>query len=337
MIVRGAETLGEGYHHRRGEPHAEVEALRDAAARGAAVRGATLYVSLEPCDHTGLTPPCTSTVLANGISRVVIGTLDPNPRNAGSGVRRLRGAQVVVDVVDDERARELVAEFAVAIARPRPYLRLKMAASLDGCVAPQAGERHQLSGREAAVYVRELRTMHDAVLVGSRTVRIDDPLLTVRPPSARRKPYRRVVACQERVPAADAAVFAPVAGYGPTIVLAPGGLRSRFSALEDVAEVTSVGDADATALDLSRALQALRAFDVATILCEGGPTLAARLVAEDLVDRFDWLVAPAFLRNNRSVPVLDGGSAAATLRFDRVERLGRDVLLSGVPDRASSV
>ncbi len=331
VIADGSRTLGEGYHHLRGEPHAEVEALRDAAGRGNPVTGATVYVSLEPCDHTGLTGPCSQALIGSGVGRVVAGVLDPGERTGGRGVERLRAAGIVVEVADDAWAASLIDGFTAALARSRPYVRLKLATSLDGCVAPRPAERHWLTGYEARAYVRDLRASYDAVLVGAGTVRVDDPELTVRPAFARRKPYRRIVACEDTPVTAERAIFKPTPGYDPTLVLAPSGLRAAFAALEAIAEVVYVGPLTATRLDLRLALGRLPAFGVASVLCEGGPTLAAQLIGGGLVDRVDWLVAPAFLRGPEAVAVLGNGAAGVELRFDRVERLGADVLLSGIP------
>jgi len=311
----------------RGMPHAEVEALRDAATRGADVRGATLYVTLEPCNHSGLTGPCAQAVLDAGIARVVVGARDPNPPAAG-GAERLREASVPVVVADDAWCHTLIEEFVAAIGTSRPFLRLKLASSLDGYVAPKDGARYWLTGEPAREYVRELRSTHDAVLVGAGTVRVDDPQLTVRPAHARRKPYVRVVACEHAGVPLDRAIFAPVEGYAPTIVLAPAGLRAQFAPLEKIADVAYVGADDATALDLGAALETLRARGIASVLCEGGPTLAARLVAGDLVDRFDWLFAPTLLHRPGALPVFGDAVGPASLRFDRVEILEPDVLLS---------
>jgi len=311
----------------RGAAHAEVEALRDAAARGNDVRGATLYVTLEPCAHTGLTPPCSGAVCDAGIARVVVGTLDPNPRTAGAGVARLRDGQIAVDVVDDAWAREIVDEFAIAVRATRPYVLLKLAASLDGYVAPRPGDRHWLTGREAREYVRELRATHDAVLVGAGTVRSDDPQLSVRPPRARHKAYVRAIACEDAPVPLERAIFTPVYGYAPTIVLAPAGARVRFAALEAHADVAYVGAADDLRLDLRLALETLRARGIATLLCEGGPTLAGRLLEAGLVDRIDWLVAPALLGNAHAIPALRLGARSEPLQFERVVALGSDVLL----------
>jgi len=328
VIAAGTTTLGEGYHRVRGGPHAEVEALTDAASRSADVTGGTLYVTLEPCNHSGLTPPCTQALLAAGLKRVVVGTMDPNPRTAGGGIARLREAGIAVVVAEDPWALALVEDFARAVARARPYLRLKLAVSLDGYVAPQPGRRYWLTGHEAREYVRELRATHDAVLVGAGTVRIDDPQLSVRPLRARRRPYVRVVACEDAPIGVERAILAPLEGYERTIVLAPAGRRAEFSALESVAELVFIGDAASVKLDLARALEALRERGIASVLCEGGPTLAGELVARELVDRVDWLVAPVFLGGPDAVEALPGGVGERALRFDRFERLGPDLLVS---------
>jgi diaminohydroxyphosphoribosylaminopyrimidine deaminase/5-amino-6-(5-phosphoribosylamino)uracil reductase len=324
VLVREGHTLGEGFHHRRGEPHAEVEALR--AAHGDA-RGATLYASLEPCDHEGLTPPCTRAVIAAGVARVVIGALDPNPKTAGAGVARLRAGGIAVDVVDDARARDLVDAFAVAIRSGRPFVTLKLAASLDGYVAPRPGP-YWLTGAEARAFVRELRASHDAVMVGAGTVIADDPQLTVRPPHARTVPYRRVVVSDRPSLPRERRVFAPANGYLPTLVLGAGP-SGEYGQLEGVAEVICVGK-DGGSMDVGAGLVALKERGIESVLCEGGPRLAARLLARGLVDRVHWLVAPRLLAGPEAVPALasraelGGGSWA----IDRTARLGADVLLS---------
>jgi diaminohydroxyphosphoribosylaminopyrimidine deaminase/5-amino-6-(5-phosphoribosylamino)uracil reductase len=327
VIARDTTTLGEGYHHARGRPHAETEALR--AAGDGSARGATAYVTLEPCDHAGLTPPCSQALLEAGVARVVVGTMDPNPRTAGGGVARLREGGVAVEVAEDAWARLLVEDFAVAVTSPRPYVRLKLAASLDGYVGPEPGSTW-LTGARAREYVRELRASYDAVLVGAGTVRVDDPQLTVRPPRARWKPYVRVVACETGPVSSERRIFAPLEGYARTVVLAPAGLRAAFSPLEAVADVLYVGEAQSE-LDLSAALVALKAYGVAGVLCEGGPTLGARLLAAGLVDRLDWLLAPMLLRNPRAVPALGGAdvrTSGKSLQVERCERLGDDLLIS---------
>jgi diaminohydroxyphosphoribosylaminopyrimidine deaminase/5-amino-6-(5-phosphoribosylamino)uracil reductase len=347
VIVRAGRTLGEGYHHRRGEPHAEAEALRSA---GGDVRGATAYVSLEPCNHHGLTPPCSEALIDAGISRVVIGVADPNPRTAGGGIARLRAAGIAVELACDPWARAAVEAFSFAIACERPYVHLKLAVSLDGYVAPAPGA-HWLTGEIARDHVRELRASYDAVLVGAGTVRSDDPLLTVRPPRSRLRPYVRVIACEDApIPPDRRVLFDPRQGagvtYARTLVLAPAGARAAFAALEASAafakprasaELVYIGAPDARTLDLAAGLRELKARGIASVLCEGGPTLAARLLAQRLVDRLDWLVAPVLLANERAVPALRGAdlsSAAHGWRFDCVEHLGDDLRLSALLETA---
>jgi diaminohydroxyphosphoribosylaminopyrimidine deaminase/5-amino-6-(5-phosphoribosylamino)uracil reductase len=334
VLVRDGVTLGEGWHHRRGEAHAEVEALRDARARGDDARGATAYVSLEPCAHHGRTPPCSEALIEAGVERVVIGALDPNTRTAEGGVRRLREAGIAVDVLHDPAASALIERFRWTIAHDTPFVTLKMAASLDGYVAPRPGAQLWLTGDLARERVRDLRIEHDAVMVGAGTIRVDDPLLTVRPPAARRKGYRRIVVCEtDTIPETSRVLDPandPAGTYDRTVIVAPGGARERFGALHAYAEVIFVGDDDALELDLAEAMRMLRQADITTILCEGGPTLAGRLLAAGLVQRLVWFLAPRFLRSETAVPALAGAdlTRANGWRFDRIERLGDDMLLS---------
>jgi len=331
VVVRDGRIVGEGYHHRAGTPHAEVHAIAEAGD----VREATLYVSLEPCDHVGRTGACTQALLRAGVRRVVVGAVDPNPATNGRGIARLRESGVRVDVAGDEAARQLIEPVARAIRGDRPFVALKMAMSLDGAIAAMPGVREWLTGEAARNYVRELRVAYDAVMVGAGTVRVDDPQLTVRPAHDRLRPYVRIVACETDTVPQTSRVFEPVPGYERTIVLAPGGASDRMRNLAAVAEVVFVGNDDAHELDLAAALRALHARGLWSVLCEGGPTLAGRLVAAGLADRLVWVIAPLLLASERAVPVLAGADLAALhkrLRFDLVERVGDDVVLSGTFD-----
>jgi diaminohydroxyphosphoribosylaminopyrimidine deaminase/5-amino-6-(5-phosphoribosylamino)uracil reductase len=329
VVVREGRIAGEGYHHRAGEPHAEVHALR---AAGDAARGATLYVSLEPCNHFGRTPPCAYAVAEAGVTRVVVGTPDPNPKTAGGGTQYLRDRGITVEISDDARARAIVELFARAIRSNRPYVTLKMAMSLDGYIASKPGSQEWLTGAEARDFVRDLRIMHDAVAVGAGTVRVDNPQLTVRPPHRRLREYTRIVICETDTVEPSSAVFAPQDAYARTIVVAPSGARGKLAAAERVADVLFVGAEDDMKLDLASGLQALKERGITSVLCEGGPTLAGHLLKGALVDRFVWLVAPRLLRGDTAVPVLASGPLAQVrgLRFDRVEHLGADLLVSGL-------
>jgi diaminohydroxyphosphoribosylaminopyrimidine deaminase/5-amino-6-(5-phosphoribosylamino)uracil reductase len=335
VIVRDGRTRGEGWHHRKGDPHAEAEALRAARDMGEDVRGATMYVTLEPHDHESAMPRCSVAVIDAGIARVVVGVLDPNVRTHGNGVARMRAADVAVDVAEDPACLALIERFAYTIDSVLPFVTLKMAMSLDGFVSPRAGS-HRVTGEEARERVYDLRAEHDAVMVGAGTVRVDDPLLTVRPHRTRVKPYARVVVCETAsVPLASRVLAAPpdapAGSYRPTIVLAPAGLADVFTPLGERCEVLLAGEPDALQLDLRAAMLALRGAGITTVLCEGGPTLAARLIAAGLVERVVWFVAPVFFAAPGAVPVLAGadlGALANGWAFDEVERVGNDLMIT---------
>ncbi len=331
VVVRDGRIVGEGYHHRAGEDHAEVVALR---AAGALAKGATLYVTLEPCNHAGRTPPCSHAVAHAEIARVVIGAEDPNPRTNLGGIAYLREGGLAVEIAGDAASRATIEPFARAIRSTRPYVTLKMAMSADGYVTSASGVQQWLTGAQARDFVRELRIAHDAVAVGAGTVRVDNPRLTVRPEHLRLQPYRRVVLCESESVDPDSLIFSARVGYARTIVVAPAGLRERFAALEAVADVVYVGSKRSTQLDIAQALRDLRALGITSLLCEGGPTFAARLFDLGLVDRFYALVAPQLLRAPGAVPVLARGTLAEVrgLRFDGVERIGPDLLVAGIID-----
>lgn len=327
VLERHGAVVGEGFHHRAGEPHAEANALHEAGQRA---RGATLYVSLEPCNHTGRTPPCAPAIIAAGVARVLIGARDPNPRTAGAGIAALQAAGIRVEEAHLMRARALVERFAIAVTLGRPFVTLKMAASVDGYIASKPGSQEWLTGEASRAYVREQRIAHDAVLVGAQTVREDNPRLTVRPMHHRQRDYVRVVACGSGTVDPARVVFAREPGYARTIVLAPGGLRRKMMELERLADVQYAGANDVGQLDLHAALAALHTNGIQSVLCEGGPRLAAALLASGLVDRIDWLVAPRILSSATAVAALAGDDGLRRgLRFDRVEPLGPDVLISG--------
>jgi diaminohydroxyphosphoribosylaminopyrimidine deaminase/5-amino-6-(5-phosphoribosylamino)uracil reductase len=326
VVVRANRIVGEGYHRRAGDAHAEANALRQAAREA---RGATLYVSLEPCRHVGRTPPCAQAVVEAGVVRVVAGTLDPT-LHGGAAELRERGVEVAV--AHDQVARDLIEPFARAGTLQRPYVALKMAMSLDGAIASRPGVEQQLTSQEARRYVHDLRIAYDAVMVGAGTVRVDDPRLTVRPAHDRLRPYVRVVVCQTEGVSARSRIFASEEGYARSVVLAPSSLANRLDELRGVADVIGVGPPESLSLDLRQALEALRAHGIYSVVCEGGPTLAARLLAAGQVDRFYWAVAPLFLQTQDAVPVLARGDLlreGVRLQFDRVERTGEDVMISG--------
>lgn len=326
VVDASGEIAGEGAHERAGADHAEIVALRQAGERA---RGATLYVTLEPCAHQGRTPPCVDAIRAAGVVRLVSAMEDPDPRTKGAGHAALAAQGVTVEVGDgDQEAAELNRMYLHHRKTGRPYMTLKMAQTLNGKVAARPGERRQLTGPRAVRLVRALRYEHDAVMVGAGTVTIDDPNLTVRPYKARAVPYARIVVdSRGRIPR-TAKVLRDQKRF-PTLVattdLMPEQIRQDLQKLGvRVMECKRSSDGR---VDLDDLMAKLGGENMLSILCEGGPTLAAALVAARRVDEFAWLVAPRLLAGVEAVDVLNG-TTEIPLDIASVKRIGDDLLVT---------
>jgi diaminohydroxyphosphoribosylaminopyrimidine deaminase/5-amino-6-(5-phosphoribosylamino)uracil reductase len=328
VFVRGGRVVGEGFHHRAGAPHGEIEAL--GAVRGS-LRGATLYVTLEPCTHHGRTPPCVDALVPLGLRRVVIAMIDPNPRVRGRGVARLRRAGVSVTVgVGAEEAALLTAGYATLVRRGRPMVTLKLAATLDGRIATADGDARWITGAAARRLAHGLRDVCDAVLVGAGTVRADDPRLTCRLPGGR-DPIRIVLA-GSGVLSPAARVFA--SGGPPTWVLAPAGTPGRtVAALRRRGVEVVLLPARNGRVPFAAAVRALGRRGITSLLVEGGGTVAGEAVRAGVVDRLVLFLAPALLGG-------DGVPALGPLGLSRVRdavqldglavaRIGGDLVLEG--------
>lgn len=328
VVVRGGRVVGRGYHRRAGGPHAEVFALREAGDRA---RGATLYVTLEPCCHHGRTGPCVEAVLAAEISRVVIGTLDPNPRVRGRSVTRLRRRGLTVEVGLLEReSRELNEDFEKYITTHLPFVVLKLAATLDGRIATASGDSRWVTGATARRRVHEMRDRLDAVLVGSETVRRDDPELTCRIRGGR-NPLRVILDGRLRV-AESARVFRE--DPGRTRVYTTRDRSAKAERLRRRGVVIARGAGDRAGA-LRRVLLDLARSGVKSVLIEGGGRVAARAVREGLVDRFALFVAAKLVGGDgrpmlASLGVRRMADAFAVADL-RVESLRGDLLLEGRP------
>ena len=329
VVVRGGRIVGEGWHRRAGGPHAEVVALRRA---GAAARGATLYVTLEPCSHFGRTPPCADAVIAARVGRVVVAVGDPNPRVRGRGLRALRAAGIRVDVgVLANEAGAVSAWFRHFVVRRRPYVLLKLAASLDGRIATASGESRWVSGAAARRWVHALRNRVDAVMVGAGTVLADDPALTCRLRGGR-DPRRIVVDGRLRV-SPRAAVFRRGSASPTVVVTTTAASPRRRRALQRVgAEVVALPGRQGR-VRMDAVLKALAARDIVSVLVEGGADLAATLLRERAVDRALVVSAPLLLGADGRAMLAGLGVArlASALRLAQVTvtRLGPDVLWDG--------
>lgn len=326
LVVRGGRVVGAGHHRRAGGPHAEIFALRMA---GAGARGATLYVTLEPCSHRGRTGPCVEAVLAAGVGRVVVGTVDPNPLVRGRGLRRLRRAGVEVRVgVLGEACRRLNEDFEKYVTTGVPWVVLKLAATLDGRIATATGDSRWVTGGAARRRVHEMRNRLDAVVVGSGTILADDPELTCRIRGGR-NPLRVVLDTRLRSPL-EARVFAAVP---PGVRLYTGratGARSRTLAARGVVIRQGRGDEPGS---IRAVLEDLASIGVKSILLEGGARVAARALRDGLVDEVAVFVAPKLLGGDARAMIgalgLERMADALSLRDVTLERLGEDWLVRG--------
>jgi diaminohydroxyphosphoribosylaminopyrimidine deaminase / 5-amino-6-(5-phosphoribosylamino)uracil reductase len=319
VLAHGAEVVGEGWHQRAGGPHAEVFALRQA---GAAARGATAYVTLEPCAHHGRTPPCADALVAAGVARVVAALRDPFHAVDGRGIERLRAAGIVVDGgLYEAQARQLNRGFLARIERGRPWLRLKLAMSLDGRTALASGESKWITGAAARADVQRWRARAGALLIGSGTLRADDPRLSPRVDGDCEPPLRVVVGRDGRLPPAAALL-----GEAGGVLLAHGAdLQPVLPAGVEGLPLPLAG----TGLDLAALLAALAARGINEVQAEAGATLSGALLAAGLVDELLLYQAPLLL-GGRGRPLFDGidpVDMAARIGLEVVDlrRIGEDL------------
>jgi len=329
VIVRDGRVVGRGWTQPGGRPHGETEAL---ARAGAAARGATAYVSLEPCCHWGKTPPCTDALIAAGLARVVIPIEDPDPRVSGQGIAKLREAGIVVETgLCADEAAELNAGFLMRIREGRPLVTLKLATTLDGRIATHSGESQWITGGLARDPAHSLRASHDAIMVGSSTVIADDPLLTCRLPGlAHRSPVRIVVDSRLRVPL-TARIVADARRTPTWFLTLRGGDALRQAAFRECGvELVEVEPDGAAGIDMAAGLRALAARGLTRVLAEGGSHVAASLLRDRLVDRIAWFRAPRLIGGDGIPAVAAFGleNLAAAPGFGRsgLIECGEDVL-----------
>ncbi len=307
IVSETGEILGQGWHKKAGDPHAEIEAFRDAASRGVSVRGATLYVTLEPCCTHGRTPPCTEALVREGIARVVVGTDDPNPAHAGRAypILRSRGVEVTSGVLESE-CRHLIRGFARWMTTGLPWVIAKSAMSLDGRIVPPVGR--QVTGPAAVRKAHEYRLLSDAIVVGAETVRTDDPSLTVRlgkKSAGKCQPWRVILTRSGNLPA---------------------GCRLLTDQWSDRTMIHQGSPGDLLKQLGDRGLQ--------TVLLEGGGRMCASFFEQGLVDEIAFFVAPKIFGGPHlalnTQRVLESLHAVKDLKC---EKLGADLLLSGYVHR----
>lgn len=327
VIVQEGRIVGRGWTAPGGRPHAEPQALAQA---GALARGATAYVTLEPCAHHGQTPPCAQTLIDAGVARVVVAIEDNDPRVAGRGLAQMRAAGIQVDtgVLAAEAAQDL-AGFRLARGQGRPWVTLKLASSFDGRIATATGESQWITGPEARRAVHAMRLSHDAVMVGAGTARADDPSLTVRGMGNVRQPVRVVVSRRLDLPLSS--TLAQTAGDVPLwLCHGPDADAPLAEAWDGIGAKRLECALAGGQLDPASVLQALAQAGLTRVFCEGGGALAASLLSAGLVDELVGFTAGAVIgaEGRPAVGVMGVERLASAPRFDLVETraVGGDIL-----------
>ncbi len=336
VIVKGGCVIGRGYHKQAGKPHAEMEALRDAARKKQSVNGATLYVTLEPCCTHGRTPPCTDAILAAGIRRVVVGATDPNPNHAGGGLRLLKrgGVAVLAGMLKHEAAR-LNESFNHWIIHRTPFVTIKSAVTMDGRIATATGDSKWITGTAARRHVMtELRRNADAILVGINTILADDPSLTYRGRGASRKAWRRIVLDSQARTPLTAKIVTDDAANQTLVVVGQGAPGDRVAALRKRVTVVEA-PLDRGRIDLNWLLSQLGGEGITSLLVEGGGEVNAVFLEAGLAQRIAFYYAPKILGGRDSRPAVGGAGAAslqaaAELQDVEFRALGRDWLITGL-------
>lgn len=333
VMVKNGKVIGEGYHKKAGAPHAEIVALREA---GHSARGATLYVTLEPCSTHGRTPPCIDTLVEQGIRRVVVSAEDPNPCHAGAGLARLRreGIKVITGICIKE-GRALIAPFKKWITTGCPFVTVKLGMTIDGKITDKKRSSKWITGPEARARVQELRRQVDGILVGYNTVKADDPSLLPRPRHGR-KPYRIITDSRARIPLT--AQVLNDAFVDQTIVAATeqSSQKARTRILKKGAHVCILPEKNGR-ISVSKLLSHLGTLGLLHILCEGGGALTESLIKAGLVDEYMFFLAPKIMGGTRALDAVGGTGwlleQAPRLRFREYQRMGDDLLIHAVPER----
>jgi diaminohydroxyphosphoribosylaminopyrimidine deaminase/5-amino-6-(5-phosphoribosylamino)uracil reductase len=322
VIVKDGAAVGTGWHEKAGMPHAEVLALKAAGERA---RGATLYVNLEPCSHHGRTPPCVDAVIAAGIKRVVAAMQDPNPKIAGSGFAKLRAAGVEVEsgLMEDE-ARELNIGFVARMTRGRPWVRMKIAASLDGRTALANGKSQWITGEAARADGHRWRARACAILTGHGTVRDDDPQLNVRGVETPRQPLKIVVDSRFETP-----LSARLLKDGKTLVAGAVNETKRIEGLRSAGADTVIIPNDRGKVELFKLMEELASRELNEIHVEGGAKLNGSLLQAGVVDELLVYLAPSVIGNSGrgmfDLPELTELSRIKGLEIRALERVGEDI------------
>lgn len=311
VIVKNNRVIGRGWTAFGGRPHAETEALRNA---GQDVLGSTVYVTLEPCNHYGKTPPCVDALIDAGIKKIVIATLDPDDRVSGKGIKRLENAGIDVEVgIAQAQAEKINQGFFLRVGNSRPFITLKMATTLDGKIATQSGESKWITGELSRKFSHKLRACHDAVLVGSGTVVADNPSLICRLPGFQNKHKLRIIV-DGRLRTPLNGELAQTAKEVPVLIYTHSkNKKQKIKKLESLGVKIVVLEKNGKHLDIKELMKEISSLGITRLLIEGGGVLNSSLMANDLVDEIAWFRSPCILGN-------DGVPAIENLGLDKLEK-----------------
>jgi len=328
VIVKNGRIISKGYHKKAGLPHAEVEAIESA---GESLKDATMYVTLEPCNHYGKTPPCTERIIKEGIRRVVIGTRDPNPVARG-GIEKLKSAGIEVEVgILERECRELIDDFTVNVKYGRAFVSLKVASTLDGKIATQRGESRWITSEESRRLVHKIRSFHNAVMVGIGTVIKDDPLLNVRYLKVEKQPFAIVVDRELKIPI-NSKILKQRAKELLILTSEESLLSYKAGILKDFGVRLVPVPVKNGELDIQEFLKMAGDFGIYSVMVEGGSKLSWSLIKNNLIDKVYIFYAPKIIGGS-GISMFSGGverlSESYNVDIYSVEMVGKDVFLKG--------
>ncbi len=329
LIVKDDKIIGKGYHERAGLPHAEINALNEA---GKAAKDASLYVTLEPCDHFGRTPPCTDAIIRSGIRKVIVGMKDPNPINNGRGIKKINrcGIKTKIGILGEE-ALSLNRPYLKFITKKIPYVTVKIAESLDGKIATRTGDSKWISSEDSRRYVHRLRGRVDAVMVGFDTVKKDDPLLISKLP-VQKQPIRIIVDTYLNTPL-DAKVFSHIRSSPVMIATTKKASMAKRRLYEDKGAKLLFAKLKNGKIDLKNLFKTLGKIQIMHIMVEGGGELIASLVKEKLVDQVLFFIAPKIVGGKDAITPVEGRgvgriSDAVILKNLKIKKFEKDILIN---------
>lgn len=331
ILIKEEKVIGEGYHVKAGESHAEIIALNKA---GGEAKGATLYINLEPCAHYGKTPPCAPKVIESGVARVVVGMEDPNPLVNGKGLEILRNAGLEIQVgILEKECHRLNEAYCKYILKKEPFVILKIAATLDGRIATREGESKWISGEASRRLVYRLRDQVDGVLVGIGTILRDDPMLTARVKGGR-DPYRIILDSRLKIPEG-----AKVIGDNPSkliVITSEFAHRDKREKLEKKGIQVIVLDSETEKINLKSCLSKLGEMGIMSLLVEGGSQVNGSFLDKGLVDKFLIFLAPKLLGDPQALGMFRGKGFSKLqdsliLREVKIRRIGEDIFIEGYP------